>query len=165
MLGHSYPVYEIVSGHNRPGLCFAGDFKRLNINFPQRSFVHLGAYPMPRPFAIVRTIVFERASHVHTLHAFYVLFCKLARNQRVLGKIFEISAAGGQSFYVHARRKQYIDLLFYTVVAETFAHFISKRRIPGLRKHLKRGISHGFYTVVLFRRSSVNRLTKPYGTV
>ena len=132
VFGAEGAVDLVVCAHDRPRLgLFDGYFKRGEIDFAQRAFVHNRIDLHAARFLIVARKMLERGAHALFLHAVDKGRAHLSCEQRVLGEIFKIASAQGRALDIDAGAEHHAHALRKGLLRDRAAHFMQQLRVPG----------------------------------
>mmetsp|Transcript_24754 Transcript_24754/g.74957 ORF Transcript_24754/g.74957 Transcript_24754/m.74957 type:complete len:559 (-) Transcript_24754:259-1935(-) len=124
-------VEPVVGAHDCPRLrARDGRLKGGQIDLPQRALVDLRVDRHAVGLLVVGRKVLDRRAHPLTLHALDKTRRKLAREQRVLGKVLEVPAAERVALDVDARAEQHAHAQREALAPERLAHQHCQRRVP-----------------------------------
>ena len=138
-------VETVVGHHDGHGLRFLdGDLVLLEIYLTEGAFIDDAVAVHSRVLTGVAREVFERGPHALRLHAADERRRELAREQRILREILEVSAAQGVALVVGARAQKDGDVLLDALLAHGLPHFFCEGGIPrasdaGRRRESGRG--------------------------
>ena len=72
----------------------------------------------------------DRSSDSVGLDTAHISRCNLARKDRILGEILEITAAERVSMDIHSRGQEHIDSIFKNLVSHGCGDFLDKVDVP-----------------------------------
>ena len=130
-VGNEFAVEHVVAAHNLLRLRFLdGGFECREINLPEGSFVHLCVDGHTKVFLIVGGVVLEAVADFHAFGAFDESGCHFARQIRIFGKIFKVTAAKRAALDVGARPEDGGNALIDRFFADGFAYAEKKLSVP-----------------------------------
>ena len=113
-----YAVNPVVRAHERPRLRLLDNhFKSCQIDFTQCAFVYHRRNRHATILLIVRREMLDAGADAFALHAAHIACGELAREIRILRKIFKISPAQRRAFYIHTGAKQDGNVLRLALLA------------------------------------------------
>ena len=131
VLGAVRTVEAVVCHHDGHRLRFLdGDLVLLEIHLAQGAFVDDAVAVHSRVLTGVAREVLEGGPHALRLHAADERRRELAREQRILGEVFKVSAAQRVALVVCAGAEKDGDVLLDAFLAHCLAHLFGKCRVP-----------------------------------
>ena len=149
IFGGSPAIYDIVGGHDGPGIRFPHhDFKTFQINFPQSPLGYPGVALKPAGFFIVAGKMLHRGSHFPGLDSPHHSGSHLSGHQRILRIVFKVSSAERASVNVHGRCQPHADIIFQHLQGSGRPDLFHQFRIPGAGQQSGTGKGSGIYTAL-----------------
>ncbi len=123
----------VVGGHDghRLGLAHR-DFEARQIQFAHGALIHYGIAGLTPQLLTVDREMLGTCGDTVALDAANQSGRHSPRDNRIFGIVFEVAPAQRIAFDVHARAKQHVHIEIMRFLAERLAHFLGKRRIPGI---------------------------------
>ena len=122
----------VIAGHDRHRFClFDRDLEIPEIDFPQRPFGNAGVIPIAVRLLVVAGEMLGTGGFALALHAPHHRRGRFPGEQRVFGKILEVSPAEGIAVNVHARSQLHIHAVVDHLLAHLGGKGLCERRVPG----------------------------------
>ncbi len=128
-------VHQVVGIHDRVDVGLGhGGLEAREVDLPHGALIHIRAGVVPIELLIVEGVVLDGGDNALRLHALDEGHDKGGVQERVLGLVFEVSAAHGRARDVDAGTEQEVDPAGAGVAAEALAELPCELRIPRCRQ-------------------------------